>query len=140
MLASVRPYVNVVCGVDQLVGEPRRTARTKDNAGVSKSFINIFAPPACMSKLNHVTALRHELSYNGVETGFGIVKAGRQLVEETTQPLPQYLGNEVKILNQRLCVLELADVSDELADLHGVDKIPVTNLAQPGLHIGHGGP
>jgi len=135
-LGAMQADVNFVGGPDKLVGQARSAAGAEDDSGLPEGVVNFLLPPARMPKLHHVAARGIELVHNRVQPRFCVAVARRQLEQKAAHPVPQNIGNDAEIPNERLCAPEPFYMSDELTDLDGVNEFFLSGLAPPGPNIG----
>jgi hypothetical protein len=108
--------VNLIGGLDELIGQAGAAAGAEDNTCLAEGADNI------------------------IEAGFGVAIARRQLKQETAHPVAEDIRDHAKILYESLRALELLDVGDELADLDRIDELFLAGLTAPGLNARNGRP
>ena len=126
--------VNFIGGSDQLVRQSRSAAGAEDDPGLAKGLIHLLVPPTGVPEFDDVAARGIKLADNVVEPGLGVAVARRKLKQKASHAVAQNVGDHPKIPNERLCALELLDVSNVFADLDGVDELLLAGLAPPGLN------
>ena len=132
--------VNLIGGLDELIGEAWAAAGAEDDTRLAEGAENFFIPPTGVPEFHDVATRRIELADNIVEAGFGVAIARRQLKQETAHSVAEDIRDHAEILYERLCALELLDVGDELADLDRIDERFLARLTAPGLNAGNGRP
>src|ERR1700683_4471237 len=137
---SVKANVNIVSSLDQFIGQLWPAAGTEDDSRISESSVDIFIPPAAVTKFHDVASFRIELRNDSAEACRRIVEAGRKLKKKTTHARTQQIGDVSKIAYQRLGAREPFNMGDKFRDFDGVNKFAATNLAQPSFYRSHRGP
>jgi len=139
-LGAMQADVNLVGGLDELIGQARTAAGAEDDSCLAEGAVDIFIPPTGVPEFYDVATRGIELADNIFEAGFGVVIARRQLKQETAHSVAEDIRDHAEILYERLCALELLDVGDELADLDRIDERFLARLTAPGLNAGNGRP
>ena len=139
-LRAMQADVNLVGGLDELIGQARTAAGAEDDSCLAEGAVDIFIPPTGVPEFYDVATRGIELADNIFEAGFGVVIARRQLKQETAHSVAEDIRDHAEILYERLCALELLDVGDELADLDRIDERFLARLTAPGLNAGNGRP
>jgi len=139
-LRAVKAYVDLVSGADKFVRKVGPATGAEDNPSLLEGGINLVVPPALVPELHNVAACWIELARDRIKAGFGVAKARRQLKEKAAHLLAENVGNDAKILDERLCALKPFHVRDELADLHRVNELHGPRLTFPGLNARHSRP
>src|SRR6476659_9259317 len=142
-IPTLRPMqadVNLIGGLDELIGQARAAAGAEDNACLPEGAVNFFMPPTGVPEFYDVATGGIELADNIVEAGFCVAIARRQLKQETAHSVAEDIRDHAEILYERLCALELLDVGDELADLDRIDERFLAGLTAPGPNARNGRP
>src|SRR5882757_8252612 len=139
-LRAMQADVNLVCGLDEFIGQAWAAAGAEDDTCLAEGAVNVFIPPTGVPEFHDVATSRIERADNIIEAGFGVVIARWQLKQETAHPVAEDIRDHAKILYESLRALELLDVGDELADLDRIDELFLAGLTAPGLNAGNGRP
>ena len=137
---AVQPQVDIVGRPDKLVGKPRPAAGAEDYASLPKRRVYGLVPPAGVTELDYVAPCWIELADNGPQPGLRIAMAWWKLKKKAPHPVAEDIGDHAKILYKRFCAPEPLDVSDELADLDGINEASRARLANPRFNVCHSRP
>src|SRR3954467_7573319 len=119
---AMQAEVNLIGCPDKLIGQAWPAAGAEDNSGLFKGPINFLVPPAGVPKLHNIAARGIELAHDRVQPRSGVAEARRQLEQQTAHPFSQNIGDDAEIPNQRLGALEPSYMSENAADLYGVNE------------------
>ena len=114
--------VNLVGGLDELIGQAWATAGAEDDTRLGEGAVNFFIPPTGVPEFHDVATGRSELANNIIEASLGVAIARRQLKQETAHSVAEDIRDHPKILYESCRALELLDVGDELADLNRINE------------------
>jgi hypothetical protein len=136
----VKSHVNLISRFDEFVGKTGPAARAKNEPRLPKGGVDLLVPPALVPEFHGVAARWIELAHDRIQARLGVAGAWRQLEKKASHPLTEDVGDHAEVPNERFRALELLDVGDELANLHGVNEISAARLAAPGLNAGDSRP
>ena len=92
---------------DEYIRQSWSAAGAEYYSCLAKGAVDLFVPPTGVPEFDNIAACRVELADNFLETGVGVAIARRKLEQEAAHLVPENVGDQSKIPNERLCVFKL---------------------------------